>query len=130
MNPATPVSAASASPPVPEDPGHTPDAAKRANILAEILGTEHTFLADMLALQELYVIPGAQRAIWTPAEGRVLFGNVDAVVQAARDAATLLAAACAPQQVGARSHPWVGEAFLQLVRSLFLLSVYWHTSTN
>ncbi|KAI8912483.1 Dbl homology domain-containing protein [Gorgonomyces haynaldii] len=69
-------------------------------IIKEILETEKSFLSDMLVLQDVYVVPSAQSNIFSPQDHKLLFGNLDKIIQVSTDLYALMESAAKDQMMG------------------------------
>ncbi|KAJ3219027.1 hypothetical protein HDU67_003017 [Dinochytrium kinnereticum] len=54
---------------------------KREKIVKEIVETERRFLADMYTLREIYVIPATEEGHLSASDCKILFSNLDGVIQ-------------------------------------------------
>ncbi|RKO88428.1 Dbl homology domain-containing protein, partial [Blyttiomyces helicus] len=85
---------------------------KRAKIVNEIVDTEKQFLNDMEILMEVYRVPAMETGALSPHEVKILFANLDVVIQTSREVLDVLLAATQGEDT------WVGEAFNQMMRRI------------
>ncbi|KAI8613601.1 hypothetical protein BC830DRAFT_1170117 [Chytriomyces sp. MP71] len=73
---------------------------KREKVVREILETERSYFEDMVVLNEVYVIPATEQAIFPTADIKVLFGNVDSLIEVSREVLRVLGEVVPEDRVG------------------------------
>ncbi|KAJ3233311.1 hypothetical protein HDU81_002352, partial [Chytriomyces hyalinus] len=79
---------------------------KREKIVREILTTERSYFEDMVVLKEVYVIPAIENKVFPLSDIKLLFGNVDSLIDVSRQMLQALGDVVAEDRIG--------DAFLQV----------------
>ncbi|KAF9916032.1 hypothetical protein BX616_004763, partial [Lobosporangium transversale] len=89
---------------------------KRRRVIRELLETEISFSKDMLLLQEVYMTDMAESHLFTQADEKIIFMNLNEVIELTMDFVALLTPACggATDEEYNDATTFVGEAFLQM----------------
>ncbi|TPX41799.1 hypothetical protein SeMB42_g05410 [Synchytrium endobioticum] len=85
---------------------------RRAHVLRELVETERSFLNDMEALRDVFYYPALQTGVLSVTDIRILFSNIEAVIEISRWFLTYLEAACNPED------DYAGDAFLNAAPQL------------
>ncbi|KAJ3035762.1 hypothetical protein HDV00_003433 [Rhizophlyctis rosea] len=87
---------------------------KRENIMLEMVETERQFLNDMEVLMEVYAVPATTTGALSPQDIKILFGNLDGIIETSRKLLELLEASAG----AGNANSWVGEAFNQMMQDI------------
>ncbi|KAI8834006.1 hypothetical protein BJ741DRAFT_610735 [Chytriomyces cf. hyalinus JEL632] len=79
---------------------------KREKIVREILTTERSYFEDMVVLKEVYVLPAIENKVFPLSDIKLLFGNVDSLIDVSRQMLQSLGDVVADDRIG--------DAFLQV----------------
>ncbi|KAJ3279401.1 hypothetical protein HK104_001500 [Borealophlyctis nickersoniae] len=85
---------------------------KRQKIVAEIVDTERQFLNDMEVMMEVYARPAGEKQVLAAHDIKILFGNLDVIIETSTKLLDLLEAASTATDM------WIGEAFNQMMREI------------
>ncbi|KAF9363953.1 hypothetical protein BGX34_002933 [Mortierella sp. NVP85] len=90
---------------------------KRRRVIQELLETEISYSKDLQLLKEIFVMGMANSPLFTPADEKIIYMNLDEVIDLSVDFAALLTPACGGgADVGYDdAATFVGEAFIQMM---------------
>ncbi|KAJ3065154.1 hypothetical protein HDU98_011454, partial [Podochytrium sp. JEL0797] len=86
----------------PDDPTPISTLTKRENILRELVDTERSYLSDMHVLKDVYITPAIENQLFPAADIKLIFGNVDALMECSESCLGVLEAGVAEDCVGAK----------------------------
>ncbi|KAJ3326754.1 hypothetical protein HDU76_012676, partial [Blyttiomyces sp. JEL0837] len=85
---------------------------KRDKIIKELVETEQRYLNDMKVLKEVYVIPATEERALPAADVKILFSNLDLIIDTSTKFLEVL-------QIASTEEPqWIGKAFLENIQMI------------